>query len=599
MCGIAGIFAYRESALPVDQEELLRIRESMISRGPDGAGIWLSPDRRVGLVHRRLSVIDLTDGGAQPMSSIDGGLTITFNGEIYNYRELRQELESKGYRFQSHSDTEVLLHLYADRGQDMVYGLRGMYSFGIWDERNKGLFLARDPFGIKPLYYADNGSTIRFGSQVKALMASNVLDRRPDPAGHAGFFIWGSIPEPHTLYAAIRAVPAGSTVWLTLSGHRLDKVFFDVSKEFAAAERRGIDLTDNGAEECVTDALNESVRRNLVADVPVGVFLSAGYDSTAFTAIASKLATSPLRTITLGCKEYAGTANDETPVARLVAERYGCRHTECWIASTDFAKHFEALLLAMDQPSIDGVNTFIISAQAHNAGLKVAMSGLGGDELFAGYPSFSEIPRASALIAPLARLPGFGTAFRRAASPILRNFISPKYAGIFEYGNDIGQLYLLRRGLFMPWELPDVMELDFARAGWRDLHAVERLYATTSGIRSNFLKIAALELTHYTRNQLLRDADWAGMAHSLEIRVPFLDVDLLRSVALASTRISIARRKLMGGVHDPALSKRITERRKTGFLVPLEQWGSQVTRTVPGRHRGLRAWARAIHGRFN
>ena len=163
MCGIAGTFAYHDDAAPVDGDELVRVREAMIARGPDGAGLWLSQDRRVGLAHRRLAIIDLSDSGAQPMATADG-LRITFNGEIYNYRELRRELEAKGYRFASSSDTEVLLHLYADRGAEMVHALRGMYAFAIWDERGQQLFLARDPFGIKPLYYADDGRTLRFAS---------------------------------------------------------------------------------------------------------------------------------------------------------------------------------------------------------------------------------------------------------------------------------------------------------------------------------------------------------------------------------------------------------------------------------------------------
>src|SRR5450759_1336274 len=179
MCGIAGIFSYRESAPPVDREELLRIREAMINRGPDGAGLWLSSDNRVGLAHRRLAIIDLSDTGAQPMATADGKLRITFNGEIYNYRELRKELEAKGYRFHSNSDTEVLLHLYADRGEEMVHALRGMYAFGIWDAREKSLFLARDPFGVKPLYYAENGKTFRFASQVKALLKGGRIDTAP------------------------------------------------------------------------------------------------------------------------------------------------------------------------------------------------------------------------------------------------------------------------------------------------------------------------------------------------------------------------------------------------------------------------------------
>src|SRR4051794_33648635 len=203
MCGIAGIYSYRNSAPPVDREELLCIREAMANRGPDGAGLWLSDDQRAGLAHRRLPIIDLSEAGAQPMSTADGRLRVTFNGEIYNYRALRAELEGKGYRFASSSDTEVLLHLYADRGTDMVHALRGMYAFAIWDERASELFLARDPFGIKPLYYADRGETFRFASQVKALLKSEGIDTAPDPAGTVGFFVWGSVPEPHTLYRGI------------------------------------------------------------------------------------------------------------------------------------------------------------------------------------------------------------------------------------------------------------------------------------------------------------------------------------------------------------------------------------------------------------
>jgi len=235
MCGIAGIFAYGASAPPVDQEELLRIREHMINRGPDGAGLWISPDRRVGLAHRRLAIIDLSQTGAQPMATADGRYRITFNGEIYNYRELKKELQAKGYVFHSNSDTEVLLHLYADRGEDMVHALRGMYAFALWDERKKGMFLARDPFGIKPLYYADDGTAIRVASQVKALLAGGAIDTTIEPAGHVGFFLWGHVPEPYTLYKGIRALPAGTSLWIDASGPKPSRQFFNVTEELAKA----------------------------------------------------------------------------------------------------------------------------------------------------------------------------------------------------------------------------------------------------------------------------------------------------------------------------------------------------------------------------
>src|SRR6266849_1499460 len=205
MCGIAGIFAYRDGTPPVDARELLKIREAMAVRGPDGEGLWISRDGRAGLAHRRLAIIDLSENGAQPMAAIDEDVRITYNGEIYNYHELRTELLAKGYRFRSTSDTEVLLNLYLDRGPAMVHALRGMYAFAIWDARHKSLLLVRDPFGIKPLYYADDGKTIRFASQVKALLTTNQVDATKSPPGHVGFYLWGHVPDPYTLYSGIRS----------------------------------------------------------------------------------------------------------------------------------------------------------------------------------------------------------------------------------------------------------------------------------------------------------------------------------------------------------------------------------------------------------
>ena len=226
MCGIAGIFAYHGAAPPVDLDELLRVREAMRLRGPDGAGLWISEDGRVGLAHRRLAIIDLSECGAQPMATADGRFRVTFNGEIYNYRALRKELEAKGYRFHSSSDTEVLLQLYADRGERMVHALRGMYAFAIWDERDRSMFLARDPFGIKPLYYADDGRSLRFASQVKALLKGGAVDTAPEPAGSVGFVIWGTVPEPYTLYRGIRSLPAGAHLRVTPAGQGSQKLNF-------------------------------------------------------------------------------------------------------------------------------------------------------------------------------------------------------------------------------------------------------------------------------------------------------------------------------------------------------------------------------------
>jgi len=211
MCGINGIFAYHYAANAIDRAELVRTRDHMAARGPDGMGEWIAEDGRVAFGHRRLAIIDLSDAGAQPMVSADGKLIVTFNGEIYNYRELRAGLEASGHVFRSQSDTEVLLHLYAQKGEAMVHDLRGMFAFAVWDAERRRLFLARDPYGIKPLYYADDGWTFRFASQVKALRAGGKIDRDLEPAGQVGFYLFGSVPEPFTTYREIRSLPAGTT----------------------------------------------------------------------------------------------------------------------------------------------------------------------------------------------------------------------------------------------------------------------------------------------------------------------------------------------------------------------------------------------------
>jgi len=389
MCGLAALFAYHDDAPPVDEAELRVINAAMTARGPDGEGHWTSDDGRVGLAHRRLAIIDLSDAGAQPMVYRPGGAAgpayhITYNGEIYNFRALRAELEAEGARFQSESDTEVLLHLYHRDGAGMVERLRGMFALAIWDEARRGMLLARDPFGIKPLYYADDGRSLRIASQVKALHAGGRAGSGVNAAGHVGFFLMGVVPEPHTLYADIKALPAGSTLWVDENGPAAPRRYYDL----AARLRQPPEITATDLRE----ALLDSVRHHFVSDVEVGVFLSAGLDSTTLTGLASEIKGAELRTLTLAFDEYTGTAQDEAPLARRVADLYGTRHHEVRLQADEFAAERDNLLTAMDQPTVDGVNVYFVARAAAQAGLKVVLSGTGGDELFAGYNVFERVP---------------------------------------------------------------------------------------------------------------------------------------------------------------------------------------------------------------
>ena len=594
MCGIAGAFAYSSDAAPVDRAELRAVRDHMAARGPDGAGEWYSSDNRVGLAHRRLSIIDLSERGAQPMASADGRLVVTFNGEIYNYPQLRKSLEASGVQFRSDSDTEVLLHLFAAKGPDMLRDLRGMYAFAIWDARDQSLLLARDPFGIKPLYYSDNGKALRFASQVKALLKAAV-DTTPEPAGHAGFFLWGSVPEPWTLYRGIRALPAGCYVRIDAAGLGAPVCHTSVSGILRSAAEHPATGDRHTALEAIAAAVKESVRAHQLADVPIGVFLSAGIDSP-MIALAMVGSSSELRTLTLGFREYVGMPQDEVPLAEAVARQVGSRHTTVMVSREDFASEREKLLAAMDQPSIDGVNSWFVSRAAAQCGLKVAMSGLGGDELFASYPSFTDIPKLVRATRYFAQFPQLGRITRTMAAPLLSHFASPKYAGLLEYGGTLAGAYQLRRWLFMPWELSKVMPPEMAEQGLKDLQTTGHLAADAAGNGSMRLSISALEMSWYMRNQLLRDADWAGMAHSLEIRTPFVDIKLLESTApWLAAHPDIAKREVAEAV-APKLAREILNRPKTGFTVPVRDWlnaNDSNKAAPPGR--GLRGWASTLY----
>ncbi|MGE5538425.1 MAG: asparagine synthase (glutamine-hydrolyzing) [Gemmatimonas sp.] len=593
MCGIVAIFAYGRRAPAVDTEEVVRIRDAMAPRGPDAQGAWLSDDRRVGFGHRRLAIIDVGPSGLQPMTLAGAATRIVFNGEIYNYRDLRRELEARGRVFRTNSDTEVILHGYEEYGRDVVRRLRGMFAFAIWDERNRGLFLARDPLGIKPLYYADDGRTIRVASQVKALVCGAV-DAAIDPTACVSFYLLGYVAEPFTIQRRVRALPAGSTMWVTGAGAETPRPYFSVRDALLAAEDAPRLSTDR---EAVGAAIRASVAAHMVSDVPVGVFLSAGLDSSVVAAMAQEHAGAPLKTVTLGFEEFRGTPDDEAPLAESIAAAMKSDHRTVWVRGHDFLAEREQLFKAMDQPTIDGVNTYFVSKAAAAAGVKVALSGLGGDELFGGYPSFSQVPRIVAALGSLRAAPWLGRAVRVVSSAVIGNRLSPKYAGLLEYGTSFEDAYLLRRALFMPWELPAVLDPEIIRTGWRELRPLLSLRETVAGIGRHHSRVAALEMTWYMRNQLLRDTDWASMAHSVEVRTPLVDVELLGELApmLVSarppTKIDMALASAIGSM-DPVL-----KRAKTGFSTPVQQWLNEESpdSTVPAR--GLRTWSKVVFSR--
>jgi asparagine synthase (glutamine-hydrolysing) len=592
MCGINGIFAYGAGAPVVDREELLRTRECMRSRGPDAADQWISDDGRVGLGHRRLAIIDLSPGGAQPMRR--GERVIIFNGEIYNYRELRARLEAKGRAFTSQSDTEVLLQLYDELGEAMLGELRGMFAIVLWDGAKRRLLLARDPYGIKPLYYADDGGTLRVASQVKALIAGGRIDKRFEPAAAAGFFLRGTVPEPFTMYRAIRALPAGSYCYVDADGVHDPVQYFSIAATLREAVDSTRDVSDAERGEVVHDAVLESVRYHMVSDVPVGAFLSAGIDSSAVVALARESGASDLQTMTLRFEEYRGRDNDEAPLATLVARQYGVPHTIRDLTLDDFRAELPRIFAAMDQPTVDGLNSYFISKAAAQLGLKVALSGTGGDELFGGYTSFRDIPRWMPVTSVLSRIPGLAEGVVRLNSALAKRsrHVSPKMGEILRHGSSYAGAYLVKRGRFLASELPGVLGADIAAEGLARLDLlglIERVLTPDPG--TPYGRVAALESSLYLRNQLLRDMDWASMAHSLEVRVPLVDAHLLRRVAPVLVKRKERGKQILANAPRPPLPDVVRARRKTGFTLPIKEWLKQEGRVEFGK----RSWARKVY----
>jgi asparagine synthase (glutamine-hydrolysing) len=559
MCGINGIVRLTDTAPAIDREELLRTREAMVSRGPDGAGLWLSADGRAGLASRRLAILDLSEAGAQPMASDDGRFRIVLNGEIYNFRELRRTLETAGARFRSRSDTEVVLALYAREGPAMLSRLRGMYGLAIWDDREQSLLLARDPLGIKPLYFSTEGGCLRFASQVKALERGGAVSREVDPAGLAGFLLWGSVPEPLTIRRAIRALPAGHSL-LVREG------------QIGEPERHapaGVEPMAPAA------AVEDSVRAHLVSDVPVAVFLSSGLDSSLIAALARRHLAEPPATFTLRFEGLEGTALDEAPLAAEVARRLESRHVERRMGRAELADLWEGALAAMDQPSIDGFNTWAVSRAAHEAGLEVVLSGLGGDEIFGSYPSFAGVPRLARAARRAARVPGLAAIWPAIARRTSRD--RPKLAGLLRHGRTLPGAYFLRRGLFLPEELPALLGRDLAEEGLRRYDpvadAARALAAANGRVGDAWIAVHELETARYLRNQLLRDSDWASMAWSVELRVPLADAWLRQRLAAAGFeparsegKAALVRRLA------PELPDELWRRPKSGFYIPVADW---------------------------
>jgi len=570
MCGIAGFISTSQVAEACAIDAVRRMTARMHARGPDAEGIWTSEG--VVLGHRRLAILDLDARANQPMVSADGRYAIVFNGEIYNFHELRRELEEDCVAFRTTSDTEVLLALYRREGESMLPRLRGMFAFAIWDTKFSELFLARDPYGIKPFYYARTKEGLLFASQVKALMASGLVSTQCEPAGLAGFYLWGSVQEPWTLFRDVVALPPGH--WMRVHGEVSDApvCWNDIRAHWQGEGHR---QSARELREHVRQAMTDTVRAHLVADVPVSVFLSGGIDSATIAGLASGLG-AQVEGITISFEEFVGQHENEAPLAAAIAAHYSLPHHVRLVSRSEFEQDIPRILDAMDQPSIDGVNTWFASKAAAERGYKVALSGIGGDELFWGYSMFRQVPTMAALGRAIAAVPGARSLLGVPCSALAKLRSQPKFADVPQFMGSLQGIYFLRRALFLPSDLPALMGAEQAREG------LSRLGGSPPGMskanaRDGAATVGLLESTLYLRNQLLRDSDWASMGNSLELRTPLVDAKLLETLGpYTSGFAGGAGKTMLGQSSEKPLPESIINRPKTGFSVPMARWLSEA-----------------------
>jgi len=557
MCGIAGILNARGAEREPLLAQLDTLAAALQHRGPDDHGTWAAADGTAGLAHVRLSIMDLSAAGHQPMHTPDGSLHITFNGEIYNFKELRAGLEHEGVAFRTQTDTEVLLRLYERDGTAMLAELRGMFALAIWDEQRQRCFLARDPLGIKPLYYALHGGRLAFASELRALQAAGLAGRDLDTGALMRYFKTGSVAEPHTLLTDVHCLEAGHYL-LWEAGKLAKRCYWQV--EFHPEEQQPAQAVATTRE-----ALLDSMRAHFVSDVPVGVFLSGGIDSTVLVALARQVGQRDIATFSIGVDDVS---LDESSVAQRTAAHFGTRHQEMRLDAASARQQFAAFLRAMDQPSIDGFNTFTVSSFARQQGMKVVLSGLGGDELFAGYKSFDAVPKLAAAAQAAHYVPGLGRLAgwcleRHAPSNRLR-----RIGTLLRSQGSIQDAFTCFRGIFSKHEA-ELLAASYL--GCSSAHVPDVPSHSLNAVHPRDA-VSECELRFYMRNQLLKDSDVMSMAHGLELRVPFVDRALFQQVARipAGLRLRSGKQMLLEAV--PEIPAWVSSAPKRGFVFPFEKW---------------------------
>jgi len=569
MCGIFGLVGKRS---PQVSRALRLGTRSLAHRGPDDEGTELlplasDPDACVGLGSRRLAILDLSPAGHQPMHDPATGNWLIFNGEIYNFQEIRTELQGLGHQFVSTGDTEVLLKAYAQWGEACLEWVGGMFAFAIWNPCQERLFLARDRLGEKPLYYYPGLGSFLFGSEVRSLLVTGLVPRRLDSDGLASYLAFGAVQDPHTIIEGVCSLPPGHTlVWEKGQCHI--KRYWSLA---AAASRPPATDSPLEAVTAIRHHLLGAVAQRLISDVPLGIFLSGGVDSSAIVALTREVRNDPPDTfsVVFGEPEFC-----EADFSSRVAREFGCRHHQIHLTESNLLGEIPGALASMDQPTLDGINTYVVSQATKQAGITVALSGLGGDEVFAGYSNFESVPRMmkfqrrAGWFRPLAQ--GIQALLDKSQTNRLAKMVA--LAGHNYYGD---QPYFLSRALFLPETVRALMPSPSLPNG--NLKAAWNLGELVESVRSldAVNQVSVLEGSTYMANMLLRDTDCMSMAHSLEVRTPLLHHRLWEYILPLAGRLKLDSRlpkPLLLRAAGQRLSEEIYLRHKMGFTLPFQRW---------------------------
>ncbi|MBI5397756.1 MAG: asparagine synthase (glutamine-hydrolyzing) [Verrucomicrobia bacterium] len=579
MCGIAGILGLADRGRTQD------MAAAMMHRGPDDEGIELFPAQpasgglperpALSLGFRRLSIIDLSARGHQPMFNEDRSACIVFNGEIYNYRELREELKTK-HQFQSDTDTEVILHAYEEWGVRCVEKLRGMFAFAIWDCRRGRLWLARDRLGIKPLYWAWRDGRLIFASELKAMLASGLIERRLDPDSLDCCLSFSHVPAPLTIIQGVYRLRAGAM--LTVEPGQTPRVdtYWQIPQDTIRLGGGDPQREFEEARQQVRALLEEAIRQHMISDVPLGAFLSGGLDSTVIVGLMSRLVDQPIRTF---CIRYGseGRALDESGYARIASDHFGCDHTEAVISGAEVAHDFDRFIWHLDQPSVDGLNSYLVSKVARQT-VTVALSGLGGDELFVGYPHVLNMARAMAL---RARFPATRHLPHLPLGPLRQRW--PWLEALNTARLPIPEQYAQQRRLFGAGQQRELLATDLRRDAvpsaplgepFGDVEEFQKIAGQTR-IDELVNLLSRIELRHYMAPVLLRDMDAVSMAHSLEVRPPFVDHKLAEFVCRLPAHLKLGGtdpKPLLAAAVSDLVPPAILHRRKAFFHLPMVAW---------------------------